>query len=357
MLESFSLHSMTNQPAEPHNAAAAASSQAEIQAQQQQQATTSVSCGEKEKDGKIFPIFWGKLASNSQSLQLEPFYEQLLKMHFTDSVSAIEHCRDLCAQYGFTVKQESSMHRVSHGSTSLLTHISMQFKKNIYVYCSREGLPDSQRNPRSTPKRKRPSKRCDCRWRVVLYEREGRWQFRKSLNPEAAKHNHELMRPEEIDRNWPRKVIDMIYELARTNLPTADIRAKVQAEFPDISWNERRFYNRLSEERTKIRHREAAARARHLTSIWTRVCMAVAGNEELSGYVESEILNLLNTACEMARLDRDTLVAPTFADETPSTVQDQQQQQQEQQKQRQEPIAESSRVAAQGAATSSSAQV
>ncbi|KAI7857189.1 hypothetical protein BDC45DRAFT_603731 [Circinella umbellata] len=237
---------------------------------------------------------------------LTPFYEQLLNVSFPDSVTAIEHCRDLCAQFGFTVKQEASTHR------------------NIYVYCSREGLPDSLRNPKANPKRKRPSKRCDCRWRVVLYESNGHWEFRKSLNPDAAKHNHELMRPEDIDRNWPKKVIDLIYELARTNLPTSDIRSKVQQEFPHISWNERRFYNRLSEERQKIKHREAAVRARHLTEVWSRVCMAAAGNEELSGYVENEITKVLYQTCQMAKLDSNSLHSPMFAGEQ----QEEQQQQQ-----------------------------
>ncbi|KAI8149187.1 hypothetical protein BJV82DRAFT_590955 [Fennellomyces sp. T-0311] len=132
------------------------------------------------------------------------------------------------------------------------------------------------------------------------------------------------MRPEDIDRNWPKKVIDLIYELARTNLATADIRAKVQAEFPDISWNERRFYNRLSEERQKIRHREAAVRARRLTNVWGQVCMAAAGNEELSEYVETEITKLLYATCQMAKLDPQTLRQPMFAGELePPTEQSQ----------------------------------
>ncbi|KAI9320970.1 hypothetical protein BX666DRAFT_1257888 [Dichotomocladium elegans] len=238
---------------------------------------------------------------NSSDGSLEPFYDQLLKLSFPDSVTAIDQCRDLCAQFGFTVKQEASAHR------------------NIYVFCSREGQPDSMRK-KSSPKRKRPSKRCDCRWRVVLYQQNGHWEFRKSLNPEASKHNHELMRPEDIDRNWPPQVIELIYQLARTQLPTADIRARVQAGFPNISWNERRFYNRLSEERQKIKQREAAARAQNLTSIWSRVCMAAAGNEELSNYVESEMNKLFHQTCQMARLDPQSLHAPTIeSDDNPAT--------------------------------------
>ncbi|CAO3629247.1 unnamed protein product [Cunninghamella echinulata] len=108
------------------------------------------------------------------SSSMAPLYDRLLKKPFMDTVTAIEYCRNVCADFGFTVKQEASANR------------------NIYVYCSREGLPDSQRNPKPTPQRKRPSKRCDCRWRVVLSENEnGQWEFRKSLNPNASEHNHE----------------------------------------------------------------------------------------------------------------------------------------------------------------------
>lgn len=182
------------------------------------------------------------------------------------------------------------------------------------MFCSREGQPDSQRK-KSNPKRKRPSKRCDCRWRVVLHQQNGNWEFRKSLNPEAAFHNHELLRPEEVDRSWPQDVIDMIYELARTQLPTADIRAKVQAEFPDISWNERRFYNRLSEERQKIRLRETTARTRHLSTLWARICSAAAGSEELTKYVETELYKLSSATCRLGGLDPHSLHDPVIENE------------------------------------------
>lgn len=44
---------------------------------------------------------------------MEPLYERLLKKPFGDSVSAIEYCRSVCAEFGFTVKQEASANRVS----------------------------------------------------------------------------------------------------------------------------------------------------------------------------------------------------------------------------------------------------
>lgn len=44
--------------------------------------------------------------------KMEPLYERLLKKPFPDSVSAIEYCRSVCAEFGFTVKQEASANRV-----------------------------------------------------------------------------------------------------------------------------------------------------------------------------------------------------------------------------------------------------
>ncbi|EPB87374.1 hypothetical protein HMPREF1544_05800 [Mucor circinelloides 1006PhL] len=230
---------------------------------------------------------------NEQALLLEPFYERLIGMNFDQSAIAIERCRDLCAEYGFTVKQEASTHR------------------NIYVYCSREGLPDSLRNPKSNPQRKRPSKRCDCRWRVVLYENESsKWEFRKSLNPEAGKHNHELMRPEEIERSWPKEVTDLICELARLRMTTQDIRGRVRDQFPNIHWNERRFYNRLSEERQKIKLRDSIDRTHQLSDLWSKVCMATAGNDDLFQFVKQELVMLFQSICETVQIDPQTFPAP-----------------------------------------------
>ncbi|KAI9254609.1 hypothetical protein BDA99DRAFT_540356 [Phascolomyces articulosus] len=256
------------------------------------------------------------MTSNTQSQQhqpatsstlLEPFYTDLLESTFPTSQAAIEFCRTLCAQYGFTVKQESSTHR------------------NIYVYCSREGLPDSVRNPKRSPKRKRPSKRCDCKWRVVLNENKEThtWKFRKSNNPEAMIHNHSLMRPEEIERGWPKQVHDMICQLARERMTTQEIRQQVQAQFPHITWNERRFYNRLSEERQKIRQQETVERAHRLTAIWTKICMAAAGCDELTDYAQNNVLQLLHTICDMAQVSVDTLeknVPILIADDPPPTT-------------------------------------
>ncbi|CAO3703035.1 unnamed protein product [Rhizopus stolonifer] len=236
--------------------------------------------------------FLSQERQEEQALFLEPLYTRLTGRSFVESKSAIEFCRDLCAESGFTVKQEASTHR------------------NIYVYCSREGLPDSLRNPKANPQRKRPSKRCDCRWRVVLYENNGLWEFRKSLNPAAGKHNHELMRPEEIERSWPKVVIDLICELARLRMTTQDIRTRVQAQFPNIHWNERRFYNRLSEERQKIKQRDTTERTHDLFQLWSKVCALTAGNEELSQFVKHELTALHQILIQTTQVDDSTLPDP-----------------------------------------------
>ncbi|CEG75492.1 hypothetical protein RMATCC62417_10525 [Rhizopus microsporus] len=224
---------------------------------------------------------------------LDLFYAELLSKQFKSSVEAIAYCRELCSNYGFTVKQEQSTH------------------KNIYVYCSREGLPDSHRNPKSNPQRNRPSQRCECRWRIVLYENNQMiWEFRKSQNADAFIHNHPLMKPEEIKKEWPREVSEMIFALARQRLPTHEIRQQVREQYPNISWDDRRFYNRLSEERQKMKQRDAAMRTSRLVNLSAQLCMLNAGSEDLSHYIESKLTALLEETCRFANLNPDELHLP-----------------------------------------------
>ena len=133
-------------------------------------------------------------------------------------------------------------------------------------------------------------------------------------------HNHSLMRPEEIERGWPKQVHEMICRLARERMTTQEIRQQVQAQFPNITWNERRFYNRLSEERQKIRQQETVERAHRLTATWTKICMAAAGCDELTDYAQNHVLQLLNTICNMAQVSIETLeknVPVLIADDQP----------------------------------------
>ncbi|ORX55166.1 hypothetical protein DM01DRAFT_1407181 [Hesseltinella vesiculosa] len=221
---------------------------------------------------------------------MAPLFEQLLSQSFSDSQSAVEFCRQTCAEYGFTVKQEASANR------------------NIYVYCSREGLPDSQRKPKTTPQRKRPSKRCDCRWRVVLSENTQRqWEFRKSSSPAASEHNHEMMDPSEMVKSWPSQVNDFIIHLARQRLQTHEIRECVKKQFPDIAWNERRFYNRLTEERKRMRQRDVLYRVQRLVSLSSNLCAMVAAHDEWFVTVETELTRLVESYSQLTHIGPDAL--------------------------------------------------
>jgi hypothetical protein len=44
---------------------------------------------------------------------MDPLYDELLHHDFEDSTSAVEFCRNLAFNAGFTVKQEASANRVS----------------------------------------------------------------------------------------------------------------------------------------------------------------------------------------------------------------------------------------------------
>ncbi|CEI85560.1 hypothetical protein RMCBS344292_00021 [Rhizopus microsporus] len=244
------------------------------------------------KDNKpIYEQQQQQTQDDSTRVSMEPLYEKLLKKPFPTSALAIEYCRSVCADFGFTVKQEASANR------------------NIYVYCSREGLPDSVRNPKPSPQRKRPSKRCDCRWRVVLSENEHKqWEFRKSMNPNASEHNHAMLSPDEMVKAWPSEVTELIVELARQKLQTHEIRETVRQRYPSITWNERRFYNRLTEERKRIRQRSIVERAQRLLLLSGKLCSVAASNDEWTLTVEDNLQHIFVNLCEKARLSPDTLL-------------------------------------------------
>lgn len=44
---------------------------------------------------------------------MQPLYDRLLAPVFTSSADAIEFCREVCAEFGFTVKQEASANKVN----------------------------------------------------------------------------------------------------------------------------------------------------------------------------------------------------------------------------------------------------
>lgn len=136
------------------------------------------------------------------------------------------------------------------------------------------------------------------------------WEFRKSQNSDAFIHNHSLMKPEEIKKEWPREVSEMIFALARQRLPTHEIRQQVREQYPTISWDDRRFYNRLSEERQKMKQRDTAARTTRLVNLSAQLCMLNAGSEDLSHYVESKLVALLEDTCRFSSTSLNEMNLP-----------------------------------------------
>lgn len=119
-----------------------------------------------------------------------------------------------------------------------------------------------------------------------------------------------MLKPEEIKKEWPREVSEKIFELARKRLPTNEIRQQVREQYPNISWDDRRFYNRLSEERQKMKQRDTAMRTIRLINLCSQICMVNAGNEDLSHYVESRLLSILEDTCKFSNMSPSSVAAP-----------------------------------------------
>jgi hypothetical protein len=115
------------------------------------------------------------------------------------------------------------------------------------------------------------------------------------------------LKPDQVKKDWPREVSEKIFELARTRLPTNEIRQIVRDQYPDISWDDRRFYNRLSEERQKMKQRNTVMRVMGLMEISAKICMVNAGSEDLSHYVESKLLGILDETCRFASVNQNSL--------------------------------------------------
>lgn len=120
-----------------------------------------------------------------------------------------------------------------------------------------------------------------------------------------------MMSPDEIVvQHWPSAMNSLIVDLARERVPTHDIRTRVQQAYPDIAWNERRFYNRLTEERKRMRLHDILDRSRRLLLLLSRLTSLAAANEHWAAHVESEMTRLFDNFCQAAHphVDPDTLV-------------------------------------------------
>jgi len=164
-------------------------------------------------------------------------------------------------------------------------------------------MPDSVKNNKEI-KRKRSSMRCDCKWRITLFQTDDAWFFRKAVNPASMEHNHPLTSPEEIRQPWPPGVFDRIAFYAKQkNLSTSDTREKIKEDFPGLIWDERRFYNRLTEERKQIRHRETESRVFTIMDLAAKVASLASSDSTVSAKVMGLLEGVLNDLCEQLRLD------------------------------------------------------
>ncbi|KAG2231029.1 hypothetical protein INT48_006360 [Thamnidium elegans] len=215
------------------------------------------------------------------STTMDCLYERLLQHKFMTSNEAINYCRETCLEYGFTVKNETGANR------------------SIYIYCSRED------NRQQTPLLRKRSLKNDCKWRIVLNSDEyGQWVFRKSLNPTGSEHNHAINSMVDV---WPQQVLDKISLLSRQNQTTEEIRDCIKLEFPDITWNDRRFHNFVSLERKKIKQKSITERVQNLIMASTKLCSVVAANEDWASCVENDLTKMLDNYRQITRLSNQSL--------------------------------------------------
>ncbi|KAF9995192.1 hypothetical protein BGZ80_007580, partial [Entomortierella chlamydospora] len=153
--------------------------------------------------------------------------------------------------------------------------------------------------------------RCDCKWRITLFQQESKlWVFRKAMNPASMNHNHPLISPDDIRQPWPAAVFDRIAFYAnQRNLSTSETRERIKEDFPDLVWDERRFYNRLTEERKQIRVRDTENRVFSTMDLAARVASLSSADANLSYKVTSSLESVLLEICEQLRVDPATTIS------------------------------------------------
>ncbi|KAF9949772.1 hypothetical protein BGZ72_008498 [Mortierella alpina] len=124
------------------------------------------------------------------------------------------------------------------------------------------------------------------------------------MNPASMVHNHPLISPDDIRQPWPTAVFDRIAFYAnQRNLTTSETRERIKEDFPDLVWDERRFYNRLTEERKQIRLRDSESRVFSTMDLAARVASLASADATLSHRVTSSLESVLAEICEQLRID------------------------------------------------------
>ncbi|KAG0216170.1 hypothetical protein BGX31_000685 [Mortierella sp. GBA43] len=133
-------------------------------------------------------------------------------------------------------------------------------------------------------------------------------------------HNHTLISPEAIRQPWPPAVFDKIAYYARQrSLSTADTRDRIKEDFPGLVWDERRFYNRLTEERKQIRHRDSENRVFNTMDLAAKVASLASSDANLSCRVIKTMENMFNELCDQLRVDPTSAASRVFTSSSPPT--------------------------------------
>lgn len=144
-----------------------------------------------------------------------------------------------------------------------------------------------------------------CQWKLALSETESSWRLKRIANRGASEHNHKL----DVDDSepWDPTVKEKVVQLIRQKVPSVSIRETIQSQFPEITWNDRRFYSYLKEENKRVRQRRITERVQRLILASTRLCSVVAANEDWSSCVENDLSKLLENYKLKTRLPNQAL--------------------------------------------------
>ncbi|CAO3636183.1 unnamed protein product [Mucor fragilis] len=91
-------------------------------------------------------------------------------------------------------------------------------------------------------------------------------------------------------------------------MQTDEMRDTIKLQFPDITWNDRRFSNCLVQERKRMRQKSVADKVQRLVMASTRLCSVVAANEDWAACVEGELAKMLENYKHLSRIPNQQMV-------------------------------------------------
>ncbi|KAG0174500.1 hypothetical protein DFQ30_004133 [Apophysomyces sp. BC1015] len=158
-------------------------------------------------------------------ISTEELFDKLLAQVFPNSNTAIEFCRSMCADYGFSIIEEKVTDKI------------------ICLYCSLSALPECKLHALQDEKDKDL-----CQWGVMLFKNDkAQWQFQKFAHNNESMHSHTLTtqetesycapKPKRKSRIAVKPVAEFsVYEQGTTNahyVRYGDIVRLWEPEYPD----------------------------------------------------------------------------------------------------------------------------